>query len=104
MIDQYQKWREALATNSTVLYELGNPASGFYRVRARNKDRSIRHDAVAIWRDQDGIQCARTGPFSAQRIPTKSRLYSSHAIRARFPTRCITRLRKADHGRMKLRR
>ena len=65
MVDQYAAWRNALATNTPVPYEKGNPASGFYRVRARNKDRSIRFDAVAIWRDQDGVQCARTGPFPA---------------------------------------
>ncbi len=65
MVDQYAAWRNALATNTPVPYEMGNPASGFYRVRARNKDRSIRFDAVAIWRDQDGVQCARTGPFPA---------------------------------------
>jgi hypothetical protein len=63
--DQYHDWRTALATNSRVPFETGNPKAGFYRVRDRNTDRSIRWDAVAIWYDDDGIQCARTGPRSA---------------------------------------
>ena len=64
-IDQYAAWRHALKTNTPVPFEPGNPASGFYKVRDRNPDRSIRWDVVAVWRDDDGLQCSRTGPRPA---------------------------------------
>lgn len=67
--DQFAAWREALATGKPVAYERGQPTAGYYKVRDRNQDRSIRWDAVAIWRDEETDEwvCMRTGP---RRAPT----------------------------------
>ena len=62
MTDQYHDWRNALATKGPVAFVAGKPCAGFYRVRDRNADRSIRWDAVAIWYDDNGARCKRTGP------------------------------------------
>jgi hypothetical protein len=64
--DQFQAWREALRTGKPVAYEHGQPTAGYYKTRARNADRSVRWDAVAIWKDEHLGWCAdRTGPRAA---------------------------------------
>lgn len=63
--DQFEFWRAALESGSKVEYEKGFPRAGYYRIRDRNDDRSIRWDAVAIWYDDDGLNCWRTGPRPA---------------------------------------
>lgn len=69
MTDLYHDWRHALETKSPVAFVAGKPAAGFYRVRDRDEDRSIRWDAVAIWYDDDGVHCSRTGPRPAPTHP-----------------------------------
>lgn len=65
-VDQFSEWKMALATGKPVAYERGQPTAGYYRVRDRNQDRSIRWDAVGIWRGDDGgWLCYRTGPRMA---------------------------------------
>lgn len=73
--DQFSFWAAALRDGRGVETAPGNPRSGFYRLRDRNSDRSVRFDAVAIWRDEaDGeLCCARTGrpaPIHADEIDT----------------------------------
>jgi hypothetical protein len=65
--DQFEEWRRALASGKPVAYERGQPRAGYYRLRARNFDRSIRWDALAIWRDEDSLEwyATRTGPYPA---------------------------------------
>ena len=61
MIDQFAAWRTALETGKPVEYTKGRPSSGYFKRKARNKDRSIRYDAVAIWRDEViGEWCCQT--------------------------------------------
>ena len=55
-------WEQALASGNPAETEVGNPRSGFWRVRDRNADRSLRWDAVAIWREDGEVYCSRTGP------------------------------------------
>jgi len=61
MDDQFAHWREALDAGKPVEFVKGAPRAGYYRVRDRGQDRAIRWDAVAIWYDDDGLNCARTG-------------------------------------------
>lgn len=72
--DQFSHWATALREGRGVDTEPGNPRSGFYKTRDRNQDRSVRFDAVAIWREPDGeLCCARTGrqaPTHADEIDT----------------------------------
>ncbi len=65
--DQFKAWREALASGKPVAYDRGAPTAGYFKSRGRNDDRSIRWDAVAIWRDEDSREwfCTRTGPYPA---------------------------------------
>lgn len=63
--DQFEAWRVALASGKPVAYERGAPTAGYYKLRARNKDRSLRWDAVAIWEDDGNWYCLRSGPFQA---------------------------------------
>ena len=67
-IDQFSEWRKALATGERVDYTRGSPTAGYYKRRARNKDRSIRLDAVAIWTDAGEWLCHVTGGYA----PTKA--------------------------------
>lgn len=65
-VDQFEHWREALRTGKPVAYERGAPTAGYFKVRDRNPDRSIRWDALAIWLDDEaGWLCQRTGPRRA---------------------------------------
>jgi hypothetical protein len=60
-VDQYQRWRDALAQNRGVETERGNPRSGYYRVK---------NEAIAFWRDDDGVlSCWRSGTFPAPTDP-----------------------------------
>ena len=65
IVDQLDAWREALRTGKPVAYERGSPTAGYFKTRARNTDRSIRWDAVAIWQSDGEWCCARTGPIGA---------------------------------------
>lgn len=67
-IDQFSAWRVALATGKPVAYERGAPTAGYFKRRARNEDRSIRWDAIAIW-SEDGEWCCLT---SAGYAPTQA--------------------------------
>jgi hypothetical protein len=58
-------WERALESGKPAETEVGNPRSGFWRVRDRNADRSLRWDAVAIWREDGEVYCSRTGPRPA---------------------------------------
>src|ERR1700677_112004 len=60
-VDQFEQWRIALATGKPVAYERGAPTAGYFKCRDRNADRSLRWDAVGIWRDGDTWYCQRTG-------------------------------------------
>lgn len=64
--DQFADWRAALANGQPVAYTRGTPTAGYFKCRGRNDDRSIRWDAVAIWRAEDSGDwvCWRTGPFA----------------------------------------
>jgi len=78
MTDQYHDWRRAVETKSPVPFVKGSPCEGFYRVRARDNDRSIRWDAVAIWRDANGLQCYRSEPGFTPTDPDQiEELYAS---------------------------
>lgn len=52
MTDDFQAWRDALATGQPIAYEKGNPCSGFYRRRYSNRreNLAVHWQAVAIWR------------------------------------------------------
>lgn len=63
--DQFSAWRTALETGKPVEYTKGSPTAGYYRLRARNKDRSLRWDALAVWEDDGNWYCLRSGPFAA---------------------------------------
>jgi hypothetical protein len=65
IVDQFDAWREALRTGKPVAYERGSPTSGYFKVRGRNTDRSIRWDAVAIWKTDGEWFCQRPGPIGA---------------------------------------
>lgn len=64
-VDQFSAWRAALASGKPVAYERGSPTAGYYRVRDRNQDRSLRWDACAIWKEDGRWFCMRTGPRRA---------------------------------------
>lgn len=72
--DQFSFWAAALREGRRVETQPGNPRSGFYKIRDRNPDRSVRFDCVAIWREPDGeLCCTRTGrpaPTHADEIDT----------------------------------
>lgn len=63
--DQFSAWRLALATGKPVEYTRGSPTAGYFKARGRNPDRSIRWDALAIWRAEESGDwiCWRTGPY-----------------------------------------
>lgn len=60
-VDQFEAWRIALATGKPVAYERGSPTAGYFKCRDRNRDRSIRWDAVGIWKEGATWYCQRTG-------------------------------------------
>lgn len=64
--DQFSAWRLALATGKPVEYTRGSPTAGYFKIRQRNPDRSIRRDALAIWRAEESGDwvCWRTGPYA----------------------------------------
>ncbi|MDR3464196.1 MAG: hypothetical protein P4L76_17980 [Beijerinckiaceae bacterium] len=54
-IDQFHHWRHAVQTGKPVDTEVGNPRSGYYRVK---------NEAIAFWRDDDGfLLCWRSGKY-----------------------------------------
>ncbi len=65
-VDQFSAWREALRTGKPVEYTKGQPTAGYYKRRARNTDRSIRWDAVGIWKQDDEWRCYANAGF----VPT----------------------------------
>lgn len=68
VVDQFEAWREALRTGKPVAYERGQPTAGYFKRRGRNDDRSVRFDAVAIWRDGAKWDCEVSAGY-APRTP-----------------------------------
>ena len=59
--DQYAHWKAALAAGKPVETEVGNPRSGFYRVK---------NEAIAIWRNEHGVLSVwRSGTYPVPRQP-----------------------------------
>ena len=57
--DQYAHWKAALAAGKPVETEVGNPRSGFYRVK---------NEAIAIWRNEHGVLSVwRSGTYPVPR-------------------------------------
>lgn len=53
-INNFYPWREALRTGNSVEWDGKTPAAGYYKRRSRNTDRSIRHDAIGFWQEDNG--------------------------------------------------
>ena len=67
-MDQFSQWREAIANGKRVEYTKGSPTAGYFKRRARNEDRSIRFDAVAIWQEDGEWFCQASAGYT----PTKA--------------------------------
>ena len=69
MTDQYEWWRNALAGNVGPIHD-GEPQSGFYRSKSKNKQTgAVSHNAIAYWRNDAGdLKCQINGkPVDEQR-------------------------------------
>jgi hypothetical protein len=82
-MDQFSQWREAIANGKPVEYTKGSPTAGYFKRRARNEDRSIRFDAVAIWQEDGEWFCQASAGYTTTKADEIEELFvncNSHPI------------------------